>query len=305
MSTNSSQTSAPATRDFVDQYVRAIQFSQLPYSGLPAHAASHAAGGLDPISPASINAVGLTDPRLTDARNPLAHKASHFTGGSDALTPSNIGACSNTDPRLSDSRFPTAHKSTHATGGTDALSFSDIGACSNSDSRLSDARTPLAHKSSHAVGASDALAPSDILALPGVIFKTPSQVPLQLNNVPTGDITIATTRPNSIYILNQITVYISTNQTPLGPSTLTGPQIRAYADNSTTGDNLTLNPMTINSTVYQIGDCQRGAFTGNKQTAIISSGTGRNVILKCVTAGTRFIDYYAVVAFEGFYLDLV
>lgn len=128
MSTNSSQTAAPARKDFVDQYVRALQFQQLPYSGLPSHAPSHAIGGLDPVSPASIGAVDLSDPRLTDSRNPLAHNTTHYTGGSDPLTASNIGACSDTDPRLSDNRFPTSHKSTHAVGGTDVLTPADIGA---------------------------------------------------------------------------------------------------------------------------------------------------------------------------------
>lgn len=130
MSTNLSQTAAPARKDFVDQYVRALQFQQLPYSGLPSHAPNHAIGGLDPVSPASIGAVDLSDPRLTDSRNPLAHNTTHYTGGSDPLTASNIGACSDTDPRLSDNRFPTSHKSTHAVGGTDALSPTDLGATS-------------------------------------------------------------------------------------------------------------------------------------------------------------------------------
>lgn len=172
MPTNLSQTSAPAGKDFVDQYVRALQFQQLPYSGLPNHAPSHAIGGLDPVSPASIGAVDLSDPRLTNSRNPLAHNTTHYTGGSDPLTASNIGACSNTDPRLSDNRFPTSHKSTHAIGGTDALTISDIGACSSTDPRLSNARTPVAHKSSHAVGGSDILSPSDIGAQPvSVIYR--------------------------------------------------------------------------------------------------------------------------------------
>lgn len=40
----------------------------------------------------------LTDPRLTDSRNPTSHKNTHFTGGSDELTPAQIGARSASDP---------------------------------------------------------------------------------------------------------------------------------------------------------------------------------------------------------------
>lgn len=38
------------------------------------------------------DAVSTTDPRMTDARTPTAHAATHASGGTDALTPAAIGA---------------------------------------------------------------------------------------------------------------------------------------------------------------------------------------------------------------------
>ena len=143
MPTLPSQTPAPARSDFVDQYNRAIQFQQIYAGALPLHAANHMIGGMDPISPNGIGAVDLSDPRLTDARTPLAHRTTHFTAGSDPLSPSDIGACSDTDPRLSNNRFPTAHKSTHAIGGTDVLTPTDIGAANAVHTHIPSAITGL------------------------------------------------------------------------------------------------------------------------------------------------------------------
>lgn len=127
----------------MDQYNRAIQFQQIYAGALPLHAINHMIGGMDPISPAGIGAVSLTDPRLTNARTPLAHNTTHYTAGSDPLTPSDIGACSNTDPRLINNRFPTSHKSTHAIGGTDVLTPTDIGAANTVHTHIPSAITGL------------------------------------------------------------------------------------------------------------------------------------------------------------------
>lgn len=91
------------------------------------------------------------DSRLSDARTPsstLAHAASHAEGQADAITPSAIGACADDDVRLSDARTPSstlAHAASHGTGESDEIAPSDIGACADDDSRLTDARTPTAH----------------------------------------------------------------------------------------------------------------------------------------------------------------
>jgi hypothetical protein len=56
------QTNAPAGSEFVDQYNRAVAFGQIGGvngAPLPAHASTHATGGSDPVTPASIGAVTL------------------------------------------------------------------------------------------------------------------------------------------------------------------------------------------------------------------------------------------------------
>jgi hypothetical protein len=56
------QTNAPAGGEWVDQYNRAIAFGQInvdQLANLPKHASTHATGGSDVITPASIGAVSL------------------------------------------------------------------------------------------------------------------------------------------------------------------------------------------------------------------------------------------------------
>ncbi len=113
----------------------------------PAHAATHAPGGADP----------------------LAVDAAAGTGSLRTLGTGVAQAAAGNDARFTDSRAPTAHATAHQPGGSDPLSV-DAGAstgslrtlgtgasqaASGSDSRFSDARTPTAHASSHKNGGAD------------------------------------------------------------------------------------------------------------------------------------------------------
>ena len=69
-----------------------------------AHAASHAVGQADEITPASIGAMAANA-----TPTPATHASSHASGGSDPITPASINAAAAT------------HASTHQIGGTDAL----------------------------------------------------------------------------------------------------------------------------------------------------------------------------------------
>lgn len=127
--------------------------------------------------------VGTGDTRLTNARTPTAHAATHASGGTDAVTPAAIGAAATShahaggditsgtvayarlpvgtaastvaagdDSRLSDARTPTAHvhAGTDITTGTVPYARLPVGTAASTvaagnDSRLSDARTPTAH----------------------------------------------------------------------------------------------------------------------------------------------------------------
>ena len=91
------------------------------------HAASHAKGGADAITPTSIGAVASNDTRLSDARTPTSHAVSHAVNGSDAITPESIGAVNANDFRLSDSRVPKTHRATHNKNGSDPISWADVG----------------------------------------------------------------------------------------------------------------------------------------------------------------------------------
>lgn len=87
------------------------------------------------------NKVDTSDPRLSDARNPLAH--THAISEVTNLQSELDGKVGTGDARLSDARTPKAH--THEIGDTTGLQSSLDGKVGMSDSRLSDARTPVAH----------------------------------------------------------------------------------------------------------------------------------------------------------------
>lgn len=164
-----------------------------------AHAASHANGGSDPITPDSIgtdvwldtrsvrhdklqslqptpkararqniDAVAITDSRLTDARTPKPHAGTHGTNGTDPITPASIGAAKIGDP-------PGKHAASHETGGNDPITPASIGAPNIGDPPSKHASThapngsdplpgmpPLLHASTHAAGGSDPITPDSI-----------------------------------------------------------------------------------------------------------------------------------------------
>jgi hypothetical protein len=71
------QTNAPAGGEWVDQYNRAVTFGQIDVdqlANLPAHASTHATGGSDSVSPASIGAASTT------------HASTHSISGTDPLS---------------------------------------------------------------------------------------------------------------------------------------------------------------------------------------------------------------------------
>jgi hypothetical protein len=88
-----------------------------------AHAASHASGGSDPITPAAIGAAATAH----------SHAAADITSGTLAIARIPTGTTSTTvplgnDSRFSDARTPTAHAASHATGGGDVITPAAIGA---------------------------------------------------------------------------------------------------------------------------------------------------------------------------------
>jgi hypothetical protein len=105
--------------------------------GQPAsHSASHAIGGSDAVSPASIGAAASSHAHgnlTSDGKVGALSGLPLITGAAGAVTAGTFGAdagtfCEGNDARITGSRTPTSHASSHATGGSDALSYTDIGA---------------------------------------------------------------------------------------------------------------------------------------------------------------------------------
>lgn len=171
--------------------------------------------------------VGGSDPRLSDARTPVAHAASHAAAGSDPVTAADIGGvpagrtvsagtgltgggdltanrtlsanfgttagtiAQGSDPRLSDARTPVAHAASHAAAGSDPVTITPAQVTGTAiiadDWRLTNARTPVAHAASHAAAGSDpvTLAQSQVTNLAAdLAAKAPLASPA-LSGVPT------------------------------------------------------------------------------------------------------------------------
>lgn len=102
-------------------------------------------------------AVASSDSRLTDSRTALPHAASHAAGGSDQITPAAIGAAAavHTHDVLTLTNAGTAAgRNVPATGNASASEVV-LGA----DTRLTNSRAPTSHASSHQIGGADYVAP--------------------------------------------------------------------------------------------------------------------------------------------------
>lgn len=140
--------------------------------------------------------VQTNDASVTNARAPTAHAASHATGQGDAITPSAIGA-SASDHTHTDVYLPVAGV---AADSSKLNNVTASGYVLTGDSRLSDTRTPSTHATSHKSGGGDAIkldelaAPTDITTL-NVSSTAHGLCPKLPNNTTTylrGDGTFAT-----------------------------------------------------------------------------------------------------------------
>lgn len=110
--------------------VALLEGGMLPVDVIPdkPHAATHHTGGDDELKATDIGGVANSDPRLSNARQPIPHSASHAAiGGSDPISPADIGAVARDDERLTNKRDPLPHNSTHFKNGTDPISWEDVG----------------------------------------------------------------------------------------------------------------------------------------------------------------------------------
>lgn len=125
--------------------------------------------------------VVTTDPRLSDARAPIAHNVSHESGGSDVVTITEAQVTGLPAHISGLTAGLASHHTGHEDGGSDEISVAGLSgvladpqppiigagatqAVAGNDARLSDARTPTAHATSHKSGGSDAIKLDELAA---------------------------------------------------------------------------------------------------------------------------------------------
>lgn len=137
-----------------------------------AHAASHATGGSDPVTPAAIGAASIghvhTAQVIPDAdatTKGLVRLTGDFGGTADAPTVPGLAAKANDTAVV---HLAGAESITGNKDFTGTLTLGGQAVVSTNDSRLSDSRTPAAHAASHSSGGSDPVSPVNIGAAPAV-----------------------------------------------------------------------------------------------------------------------------------------
>ncbi|NBW16650.1 MAG: hypothetical protein EBR82_52605 [Caulobacteraceae bacterium] len=116
------------------------------------------------------NAVTLAAVAALGGGPPALHAASHAAGAADAITPNSIGAAIASHAHgaiTSDGKVGSAAGIPLVTGAGGAITAGEFGNgsgtfCQGNDSRLSNPRTPTSHAATHATGAADPIAPADI-----------------------------------------------------------------------------------------------------------------------------------------------
>jgi len=243
------------------------------------HAAMHATGGGDPVTPAAIGAVPasrlaespkaagvpvldvnghLPAEMIAGSVTPAVHATSHAKGGADAITPTSIGAVASNDTRLSDARTPTAHAVSHAVNGSDAITPESIGAVNANDFRLSDSRVPKTHRATHNKNGSDPISWFDVGSVDAEMFTVRERIPYgypQLNDSGYIDINLLPT--STLLPGNHASSHAADGSDPVTPISINAADRKhAHGDDDITS----LDASKVTSGVLDIARIPQGAL---------------------------------------------